>query len=478
VKLENILIKIKKNKSKNIMNIDKDTIVAISTANGFGAISIIRLSGEQAIKISKKIFKPFKNKVDFSKTHVLHYGYIQNHKGEIIDEVLLSVMHKPKTYTVEDIVEINCHGSNSCIKQILDICIKNGARLAYPGEFTKRAFLNGRIDLSQAEAVLDIINSETDLNRKNSINQLFGIFSKEINKIKEQILDILTNIELAIDFSEEDVDFVSMTDIREKINNIMLFIEKTLKHAEKDKLLKQGLKIVLTGKPNVGKSSIMNALLKEDRVIVSSIPGTTRDIVEDFYEISGIKIILSDTAGIIDTKDQIEKQGIKKSKKKIENADIILFIIDASCEFSVLDEKIYNLIKNKNIIIIINKIDIVNKKYLNNIKSRFSKYKLIEISALKHYGLDLIEDEIKKQINKETKVVNTEDFIITNMRHKIILNQILKHIKEAKQNIEKNNIELLSNDLRDIIYQLGLILGESIDIDVLDKIFSQFCIGK
>jgi len=459
------------------VNTNKDTIAAISTPIGEGGIGIVRLSGQLSFNIVDKIFvSSTKDKFKSFLSHTVHYGTIEN-SGEVIDEVLITVMRAPKTYTTEDMIEINCHGGISCIKKVLEICLENGARLAEPGEFTKRAFLSGRIDLAKAEAVLEIIQSETDAARGMAIEHLRGDFSKTIYGIRDSVLDILSRIELEIDFSQEDVDFSSHNKIYDSLRKINKETENLIETYSKGLVLREGVEVVICGKPNVGKSSLMNALLKHDRVIVTPIAGTTRDVIEENINIGGIKVRVSDTAGIIETKDRVEIEGIKRSKKKLDSADIILFMLDYSKALSGQDKDIYEMVKDKKVIVLINKTDLAKRIDLKFFENENSIKEGIKISVLKKTGIEKIEDEILKRIYNERMNV-PEGPVVSNIRHKRVLEDMRSVLARVLGSEESYNPELLASDLNEVIFLLGLITGESCDDEVLDRIFSQFCIGK
>ena len=463
----------------NIQN--NDTIAAVSTPLGEGGIGIIRLSGSNSFSIVEKIFKPLKgNEVSAYKSHTVHFGnIIHPETSEVLDEVLVTFMCKPCTYTKEDIIEINCHGGVVPVKRILELCINTGARLAEPGEFTKRAFLNGRIDLSQAEAVLDIIKSETEASCKVAVEQLKGKFSDEVRNLRNDVFDVLSLIELTIDFSQEDVGFEKSEDISNRIKKLKRGIEDILATFDKGMILRDGASVVICGRPNVGKSSLMNNLLKHERVIVTDIAGTTRDVIEESIRVAGVKVRLSDTAGIIDTDEAIEKEGIRRSRQKLESADIVLFMLDNTRDLNEMDKEIYDFIKDKKNIIIVNKCDRKEKKIdLNEVKKIFNSGHILKVSVLENKGLEKIEDTIAKELF-DGSCREQDAPVITNIRHKDILTKSLGALEEAMKVTGKNyNAELLASDLNETIYLLGLIIGESVSDDILDRIFSQFCIGK
>ncbi len=460
--------------------LDNDTIAAISTPLGQGGIVVVRISGTDATGIADRIFDSAGgSKPSSFASYTLRRGYIKAPKTEeIIDEVLLTVMRAPKTYTAEDVVEINCHGGTMPSKRVLEVCLDEGARLAEPGEFTKRAFLNGRIDLSQAEAVLDIIRSETEASRKIALSQMRGEFSARIRVLRDSMIGILSSIELAIDFSDEDVEFAKTKEIIKRVEDVHSSISEILETSEKGIVLREGASVVICGRPNVGKSSLMNALLRDERVIVTPVAGTTRDIIEEAINISGVKVRISDTAGIIETKDRVEIEGIKRSKQKLECADIVIFMLDNSLPLSGKDKDIYDAIKDKSVIIAANKSDLKRQLDIDEVKASFSAGEVLEVSALKKKGLGKLENAIAEKLFKG-KVIIPEGPIVTNMRHKKLLERARTATGRAMELAgSEYNGELVASDLNEAVHQMGLIIGESIEDDILQRIFRGFCIGK
>lgn len=459
-----------------------DTIVSIATSFAESSIAIIRISGDRAFAIADKIFTPFaekKKEISIAKytSHTITYGIIKDNE-EILDEVLLTVMKAPKTYTKEDIIEINCHGGLSAVKRILELIIKNGARLAERGEFTKRAFLNGRIDLSRAEAVLDIINARTSYSHKAAINRLTGKLYQKIKSLRESLLEIIANIEASIDYPEYDEPFMLYSEIKSKILAFKQEIQNLLKTADTGKIINEGISTVILGRPNVGKSSVLNFLLDEDRAIVSDIAGTTRDILKENLNISGIYINIIDTAGIRNTEDKIEKAGVLRAKKYAQNADLILLVLDGSKEITKEDIDIISTIKNKKIIAIINKIDLEQKIDEKSLENYIQSENIIKISAKKNIGLEDLINKIE-QLFIENEINFDTDILISNERNKESLINADKSISNAIDTLEKHMpIDLLSSDIMDSYSFLGEIIGESIGEDVIDKIFSEFCLGK
>ncbi len=459
---------------------NNDTIAAISTSPGEGGIGIVRLSGRDSLAIAERIFHPPKGGSASSyASHTVHYGHVKEPgSGEVVDEVLLTVMRAPRTYTTEDVVEISCHGGIMPSKRVLELCLGEGAALAEPGEFTRRAFLNGRIDLSQAEAVLDVIRAETDTSRKIAVEQLRGTFSVEVRSLRDSIIEILSLIELTIDFSQQDVEFPEKESIARGVDGAYLLLREMLETSDKGMVLREGASVVICGRPNVGKSSLMNALLRDDRVIVTPVPGTTRDVIEESINVAGAKVRISDTAGIIETRDRVEMEGIKRSREKLANADIVIFTLDRSRPLSERDEEIYETVKEKKHVIVANKADLPRKLDMREAGKRFMKEEILEASAMTKKGLGKIEDAIAEKLFKGD-VKTPEGPVVTNIRHKALLEKALASMERAGKVTGKNyNAELLASDLNEAVYQLGLIIGESVADDVLERIFAEFCIGK
>lgn len=454
------------------------TIVSISTAPGIGGIGIIRMSGKDTFKILDKIFKA-KNpqKIEEIPGYTIKYGNIVDEEN-IIDEVLVSYFKSPKSYTTEDMCEINSHGGNVIMRKILDICLKNGAELAQPGEFTKRAFLGGRIDLSQAESIIDIINAKSDREAKEGIKQLEGFLSEKIREIKRNLLDIMTNIEVSIDYPEYDTPDVTFTEILEKINVSRIKLEELKKSFDNGKIIKDGIKTVIIGKPNAGKSSLLNAILKEDRAIVTEIEGTTRDTIEEFVNINGIPLKIIDTAGIRQAKDEVEKIGIEKSKKLAEEADLIIAILDSSKELTEEDFEILEIAKNKKSIVILNKSDLKQKINAQNQKLEIFNKNIINLSAKNKTGLNLLFEKITNMFNlNEINLDN--DVVITNERHKNLVSKAIENLNKAEQTLKDGMpIDIVEISLKDVLNNLGSITGEEAGEEIINEIFSRFCLGK
>ena len=455
-----------------------DTIAAIATAIGEGGISIIRVSGDKALDIVAKVFKP-KSNIDIKnmKPYTMKYGHIEDMEThEIIDEVIISYMKGPRSFTAEDTVEINCHGGVISTKNVLNEVVKAGARVAEPGEFTKRAFLNGRIDLSQAEAVMDIIKAKTELSMKSALSQSQGKLSREINSLSDRVLNVLATIEHAVDFTEddEDIDPSVYINVEKALQSILDDINMLLKCAEEGKIIREGLSVVIVGKPNVGKSSLMNALLKEKRAIVTDIAGTTRDVIEEYINLDGIPIKVIDTAGIRETEDIVEKIGVERSKEKIDEADLIIFMLDRSRRLDEEDKEIINYIKDKKYIVLLNKIDLesqIEESEVNKLEN------VISISAKEELGLNDLKNSIKNLFFSGK--IDNESLIISNSRHKEALYRAKENCEAALNSVKANEfLDLISIYVVSGMKALGEITGAEIEEDLVNKIFSDFCVGK
>lgn len=435
------------------------------------------MSGEKTFDILEKIFEQ-KNKEDISNIpgYTIKYGNIVDN-SEIIDEVLVSYFKEPKSYTRENMCEINSHGGIVIVKKILDLCLKNGAELAEPGEFTKRAFLNGRIDLSQAESVIDIINAKSDKEAKEGIKQLEGYLSSKIQKSKADLMDIITNIEVSIDYPEYDTPMLSNNELSNKIDEIILGLKGLEDSFDNGKIIKEGIKTVIVGKPNVGKSSLLNAILKEERAIVTEIEGTTRDTIEEFVNVKGIPLKLVDTAGIRDASNEVEKIGIEKSKKMAQNADLIICIVDSSCNLEEEDKQILNLAKEKKCILVLNKNDLTSK--LNENSDYIKDFEnIIKISAKKGEGIEDLYDKIAELFNLN-EISFDNEVIITNERHKNLIQKAIANLKEAKNTLEGGlPIDFVEINLKNTLVNLGAITGEEASEEIINEIFSRFCLGK
>lgn len=462
-----------------IKNFNEDIIAALATPLGEAAIGIVRISGCGAVEFVESIFKPRKKGFNLTdaETHTVHLGYICEKTGEIIDEVLVCVMRAPRTYTREDIVEIYCHGGIIPVRRVLEIVLKSGARLAEPGEFTKRAFLNGRIDLVQAEAVLDLIRAKTDQGADLAVRQIRGVLSENIIKIKNDVVDILKKIEAELDFPE-DVESEDRLIIVSKIENAISEIESILRGACFGRIYREGIEIVLLGKPNVGKSTLLNKILNEDRALVTDIPGTTRDLIEETINIKGVPVKIIDTAGIREHADIIEKLGIQKTKEAVDRADLVLAVLDASTGIEEEDKIIMNMIKGKPGVILINKIDVsesVIKKedLINYIDGK----PVVEISARFGWGQEELENAILHVIG--AGIVQKESVLITRERHQRALERTKEYLVNAKKGLNDGfPIDCVAVDIWDALNAVCEITGEVATEDIINEIFSDFCIGK
>ena len=449
-----------------------DTIAAISTPLGVGAISIVRISGKDALPIVMKIFRG--KKLDEQMSHTINYGHIYD-GNELIDEVLVSVMLAPNTFTRENVVEINSHGGIATTNKILELLLTHGCRLAEPGEFTKRAFLNGRIDLVEAEGIMDLINAKTENSMKIAVNQVNGYTSKLIRELREKLVLIIANINVNIDYPEyEDIPEVTNKDILDKINDIECKIKKILKQSKDSQLITEGIKTAIIGKPNVGKSSILNNLLDEEKAIVTDIPGTTRDIVEGNILINGIMLKIIDTAGIRKTDDIVENLGVEKSLQILSQADLVLYVLNNNEKIQKQDLEIINNLKDKNYIIIINKMDLEN----NLDYSKLDQKKIVKITALDSSCVDSIKHKISEIYNLEE--LNNKDLTyLSSARSISLLKQSLQKLDEIKTSLANNlPIDFIEIDLRNIWSLLGEIIGETYTEELIDKLFSNFCLGK
>lgn len=450
------------------------TIAAIATSPGIGGIGIIRMSGEDCFDILNCFFVP-KNKTK-PKSYTLKYGKIVDNSGKIVDEVLVSFFMAPKSYTTENMCEINSHGGIVVMNQILELCLKNGAVLAEPGEFTKRAFLNGRMDLSQAEAVIDVIHSKTEKESKVAMDQLEGNLSQKLREIRKEVVSLLADIEVTIDYPEYDVEEVTgakISDVLKKIDKLLGDLEKSFLNG---RILREGVKVAIIGKPNAGKSSLLNLILNEERAIVTDIEGTTRDTIEEFANIDGVPLKIIDTAGIRNAKDEVEKIGVEKSLKMLQDSDIALVILDASQEMDEEDGKILDLVKDKNAIILLNKMDLEKRIDMAEIE-RLGK-KIVEISAKNKWGVDNLYNAISDTL-KLSEIAMDGELIVSNQRHKSLIRNSHDCVKKAQEIMAHNlPIDIISSYLKEIVEELGKITGESVTEDVINEIFAKFCLGK
>lgn len=458
-----------------------DTIAAISTPMGEGAIAIVRLSGDQAFEIADRLFRGVGGKrLKDVASHTIHYGHIIDPKtGEVAEEVMVSAMKGPKTFTKEDVIEINCHGGLVSVNRVLQLLLNNGARLAEPGEFTKRAFLNGRIDLSQAEAVMDLIRAKTDRAMNVALGQMEGRLSKLIQKLRQEILEILAHVEVNIDYPEyDDVEEMTHHMLLEKSAYVRKEIEKLLRTSQQGKILREGLSTVIVGRPNVGKSSLLNSLVHENKAIVTDIPGTTRDVIEEYVNVRGVPLRLLDTAGIRETEDIVERIGVEKSRQVLKEADLILLVLNYSDELTAEDENIFKAVEGMDVIVIVNKMDLEQKIDMDRVHELSKKHKLVTTSLLEDKGVDDLEDAIAS-LFFEGSIEAGDITYVSNTRHIALLNQALNAIDEAMQGVEMGTpIDIVQIDLTRTWELLGEIIGDSVHESLIDQLFSQFCLGK
>ncbi|MDU7535360.1 MAG: tRNA uridine-5-carboxymethylaminomethyl(34) synthesis GTPase MnmE [Peptostreptococcaceae bacterium] len=455
-----------------------DTIAAIATAPGEGGIGIIRISGEKSLQVAQSIFKSKSGKMikDYNARTLIYGTVVDNEK--VIDEVLVAYMKGPNSYTAEDVIEINCHGGFISVKKILELILSKGVRLAEAGEFTKRAFLNGRIDLSQAEAIIDVIKSKTDMAHEVAQSQLEGSLAKKIKDLRMNVTEVLAHLEVSIDFAEEDVEEITYQTLEEKALELRNEIKKLYDTAESGKILRDGLKTVIVGKPNVGKSSLLNSILGENRAIVTDIAGTTRDVIEEFVNIKGIPLKIVDTAGIRETEDVVEKIGVEKSRESFSTADLVIMVLDASRKLSEEDMEILESLKNKKTIVLLNKMDLEPQIELEKIEEFVNSEDIIKISALKHQGIEELQDKIEAMVYNGS-VKNSSNLMITNSRHKDALFKAYESINDAISAIEQRMpYDFIEVDFKNIWDYLGYINGDTVREDLLDTIFANFCIGK
>jgi tRNA modification GTPase len=455
-----------------------DTITALATPPGEGGIGVIRLSGSESLKIAEKLFVNSKRQSQNQfQDRYLNYGYILDEDQNIVDEVLLVYMKSPRTYTREDIVEIHCHGGMIPVQKILDLLIKHGARHAQPGEFTKRAFLNGRIDLAQAEGVMDLISSKTEQAASASLKQMEGFLSKEIKAVRDDMLDVLARIEVTVDYPEEDIESMVGDEIRERLTAAQGKCRSLLESAHQGRLIREGIKTVIIGKPNVGKSSLLNALVRENRAIVTDIPGTTRDVIEEYVNIKGILVRILDTAGIRETKDLVEKIGVEKSRELAQDADLILFLLDSSHPLEKQDMEILKLLEDKKVLILLNKSDqpaAIDQEELECLTGST----IIKTSMVDGTGLEQVEEFIYNMVYSGGFEPRSH-VMITNNRHKEALIRADRFLEDALDALDASMpLDMVSIDIRSVWEALGEITGESLTENLIDKIFMEFCLGK
>jgi tRNA modification GTPase len=458
-----------------------DTIAAISTPSGEGAIAIVRLSGEDSIQIADKLFKSVKGKLLAEAiTHTIHYGHLVDPaSGQVVEEVMVSVMKGPKTFTKEDVIEINCHGGIVSVNRVLQLVLKNGARLAEPGEFTKRAFLNGRIDLSQAEAVMDLIRAKTDRAMNVALGQMEGRLSKLIRKLRQEILEILAHVEVNIDYPEyDDVEEMTHKMLMEKASLVREELKKLLQTSGQGKILREGLSTVIIGRPNVGKSSLLNSLVHENKAIVTDIPGTTRDVIEEYVNVRGVPLRLLDTAGIRETEDIVERIGVERSRQVLKEADLILLVLNSADPLTIEDENLFKAVEGMDVIVIVNKTDLPQQINMKQVTELSGEHKLVTTSLLQDRGIDELEEAISS-LFFSGQIEAGDLTYVSNTRHIALLNQALQAIEEAIEGVEMGTpIDIVQIDLTRTWEFLGEIIGDSVHESLIDQLFSQFCLGK
>lgn len=455
-----------------------DTIAAISTPVGEGAIAIVRMSGDEAISIADRIFRGKKSLTEVP-THTIHYGFLEDPKTEErIEEVMVSVLRAPKTFTREDVVEINCHGGVVSVNRVLQLVLREGARLAEPGEFTKRAFLNGRIDLSQAEGIMDLIRAKTDKAMNVALKQVEGRLSQRIRRLRQTLVEAIANVEVNIDYPEYDAESVTLAKLTEQVTEVKEEIEKLLRSAKEGKILREGIQTAIVGRPNVGKSSLMNSLVQENKAIVTDIPGTTRDVLEEYVNIRGVPLRLIDTAGIRETEDIVEKIGVERSRQVLKEADLVLLVLNSAEQFTEEDEALFHAIEGLEAIIVLNKTDLKQKIDEKRVEELAKGRPIIRASLLKDEGIDELEEAISRLFFEEG-VETTEMSYISNARHIVLLERAKAAIDEALESAEMEMpVDIVQIDVTRAWELLGEIIGENVHDGLLDQLFSQFCLGK
>jgi len=460
----------------------EETIAAISTAYGPAGVGIIRISGDEAALLADQVFKSKRGvKIAEQETARIIYGYIREQDGRLVDEALALTMWSPHSFTGEDVVELQCHGGIVVLQKVLEMVLKAGARLAEPGEFSKRAFLNGRLDLAQAEAIMEMINAKTETGVSAAANHLQGVLSQEVGKCRQAILEISAYLEADLDFPEEDLVRLSKEEISSRLTEVAQKISKILQSFTEGRIIREGLKVALIGKPNVGKSSLLNTLLKTKRAIVTDVPGTTRDTIEEYYNLGGIPLLLIDTAGIRESEDIVEKLGVQKTKEIVEQADLIVYILDLSLGITPEDQVFLEKIAAEKVLILGNKIDLMTeeeREIERKIKEKLAGYRVLLISATEKIGIQELEEEIKNIFFTEGREIKDE-VLLTNVRHKTALEQAQEAIASAQHSIgEGMPSDFVALDLKTVLDFLGEITGETVDEEIINQIFSQFCLGK
>jgi len=460
---------------------EMDTIAAISTPMGEGAIAIVRLSGADSIPIADKLFSGVGGKrlINMA-THTIHYGHMRDPKtGQIVEEVMVSIMKGPKTFTKEDVVEINCHGGIVSVNRVLQLVLNSGARLAEPGEFTKRAFLNGRIDLSQAEAVMDLIRAKTDKAMNMALGQMEGRLSRLIHRLRQEILEVLAQVEVNIDYPEyDDVEEMTHKLMKQKAQYVKEELNKLLQTSQQGKILREGLSTVIVGRPNVGKSSLLNSLVQENKAIVTDIPGTTRDVIEEYVNVRGVPLRLLDTAGIRETEDIVERIGVERSRQVLKEADLILLVLNYSDELTKEDENLFEAVEGMDVIIIVNKTDLPPKIDMEKVRQLAQGRRVVTTSLLEDQGVDQLEEAIAA-IFFGGQIEAKDVTYVSNSRHIALLHQSLQAIEDVLEGVEMETpIDIIQIDLTRTWELLGEIIGDTVHESLINQLFSQFCLGK
>ena len=465
--------------SKRIPSKEEETIAAISTPFGESGIGVVRMSGSSAEAIARKLFKPKRDQSCFISHHFQYGEIIDTESGKAVDEVLIVVMKSPKTYTKEDIVEIHCHGGYFILQKVLELVLMQGARMAHPGEFTKRAFLNGRIDLTQAEAVIDMIKAKTMVGLEIANQQLKGWLYREMAQLKTSLVQHLAFIEALIDFPEEEIEPIPLREMEQDIEGMVRKLEGWVTSYEAGKIFREGISCAIIGKTNVGKSSLLNVLLKEERAIVTPIPGTTRDVIEEVLNIYGIPVRLIDTAGLRKARDSIEQEGVRRAKERLVDSDFVLLMLDGSRALDEDDKEIFEEVKGKKRVVILNKDDLPQEISIDEVKNRFMDDPMVSISALKSEGIDDLKRTIYTSLVQRDVRATPEHLIVANIRHKAALTEIKKYLSNAMKSMEEGtSLEFIAFEIRSALEAVGELVGETTSEEVLNRIFEQFCIGK
>jgi len=461
-------------------NMKEDTIAAIATPFGTSGTGKVRISGPDAINIGSKIFEASSG-IDIKEadSHTAHHGYVENpESGKTIDEVLAIVMIKPRSFTGENVLEFDCHGGMVPLEAVLELTLEHGARMAEPGEFSRRAFMNGKLDMAQAEAIIDVINSKTEKSLNIAMEQLKGGLSEKVNNIKDNVMELLAHLEASIDFPEDEIEGFDSNQLEERLKEIKEPIQKLIKTAKQGKLYQEGIKTVIVGKPNVGKSSLLNYLLQENRAIVTDVPGTTRDVIEEYINLDGIPLKVIDTAGVRESEDVVEKIGVEKTRESLKKADLVLMMLDVSQGLTEEDKQVYNLIKGQPTIVVVNKTDLDKNIDIDELEKQFKEHPLLWTSVKEEKGMEELKNTILEEIFHEQINVDS-DVMVTKVRHRDALNKAFQSIEKVEQSLNDGMpYDFLTIDLKDVLFYLGSITGETVTDDIIDQIFSDFCLGK